>query len=96
MIFTAEPMPVQRLYDIGVVNKTVERENLLAEAESVAEKICLSGPLAVEAMKKLLEFGYNTDYKKLMNISGNIIVPVVNSDDTTEALASFVEKRLPS
>ncbi|MEW6264083.1 MAG: enoyl-CoA hydratase-related protein [Thermodesulfobacteriota bacterium] len=95
MIYTGLPLPAQRLYDLGVVNRLTAREKLLDEAAGLAEIVRLSGPLAVEAMKRLLDWSHDAGRHSLMAFTGRLIEPVVNAEDTSEALAAFVEKRPP-
>ena len=95
MIYTCEPVSAQRLYELGVINHIVESETLLEKAASIAQSIALSGPLAVETMKELVDYGYDTNYRSLMELTGRMLEPVVNAQDTQEALTAFMEKRPP-
>jgi enoyl-CoA hydratase/carnithine racemase len=93
MLFTGKSMSAQRFYELGIINKIVDREQLMAEAVTTAELICKSGPNAVRVMKELLEYGYEMDYRDLMTVSAKMITPVVKSKETKEAVTSFIEKR---
>ena len=47
----------------------------------------------MRAMKKILDF--DPDYDKKVEISREMIVPVVNSEDTKDALRAISQKRKP-
>ena len=95
LIFAGKTINAQRFFDMGVINKIVEQEKLMNEAVLMAEAINESGPEAVKAMKQLVDFGYDTDYRSLMALSSNMIVPIVNTDETGEAVKCFLERRKP-
>ena len=66
------------------------------EAEKAAKQVCQGGPLAISAMKRLLHDGFDMDYESVVKYEDAVVSPVVNSEDTKEAIMAFVEKRKPS
>jgi enoyl-CoA hydratase/carnithine racemase len=95
MLFTAKTIPARRLYELGVINRLVSREQLMTEAEKVAADICKCGPLSIRVMKELIHKGFDMDYHSALSFSASMIVPVVNTEDTKEAVSAFLEKRKP-
>lgn len=95
MLFTGKNIVSQRFYDLGIINKIVEKENLMNEAAKMADAICETGPMANKVMKQLVNYGYEMEIRELMSLSQNVIVPVVNSEDTKDAVISFFEKKKP-
>lgn len=95
MLITGRNIKAQRFYDLGIINVLVEKDELMDEAKKAAKRICAGGPLAIEAMKQLIHKGYDLDYEAIMKISDEIVSPVVNSQDTKEAMEAFGEKRKP-
>jgi enoyl-CoA hydratase len=67
----------------------------MSEAEAVANKICENGPLAVRAMKQLVNQGSDLDYRSVLNLSEHIIGHVLSSEDFKEGWSAFMEKRKP-
>ena len=70
VILTGEPLPAQRAYDLGLVNRLVEPGMALEEAMTLAEQICAAAPLAVRASRKVvLAAAYEDDetLKKMTN-----------------------------
>ena len=95
LLLTANILDARRVYEVGMINKIVTREHLMPEAEKIAKKICAGGPLAVRAMKKLVECGWDMDYNSILQFTASVIDPIVSSSDTLEACKAFVEKRKP-
>lgn len=95
MLFTARPIPARRLYDLGVINKLVSRDQLMPEADTLAAGICRCGPISIKVMKELIHKGLDMDYHSALSLSASMIVPVVNTEDTKEAVSAFLEKRKP-
>ena len=51
MLF-AERISAERAYDVGMINKIVPADQLMAEAERAANRICELSPVAVQGMKE--------------------------------------------
>ena len=95
MLLSARRVSAQRFYDLGIVNTIVDRDELMNEAEKAAKQVCQGGPLAISAMKRLLLDGFDMDYESIVKYEDAVVSPVVNSEDTKEAITAFVEKRKP-
>ena len=95
MLITARRQSAERFYELGIINSLVERDALMTEAESYARDICAGSPMAISVMKDLMRRSYDHDYNGMMKLSASMVTPVVNSQDTTEALQAFLQKRKP-
>ena len=78
-----------RFYDLGILNAVVDKEKLAPTAQAYAKAVCAGGPLAVKAMKELLQKGHDLDYGAILSLTGDLITPVVNSQDTMEGIQAF-------
>ena len=96
MLFTGRDISAQRFYDLGVINKIVNQEHLMEEANKTAEEICELGPTSVRVMKQLVYYGYEMEYQRLIDLSNDLASPVVNSEDALEGINAFLEKRKPN
>lgn len=96
ILFTGKSITAQRFYDLGILNKIVDEEQLMAEASKIAEDVCQLGPNSVRAMKQLVENSDDMDFQSLMALTASIVVPVVNSEDTRKGVRSFLQKRKPA
>jgi len=93
MLFSLKFFSAVRFRELGIINEIVQEDKLMKRAEEIANDLLLKGPLSLMAMKKLLNFDPN--YEEKLSLSLERVVPVVNSEDTKEAVRAFVEKRKP-
>ena len=93
LLLLAERIDAQRAYQLGLVNKVVPREQLVAEAEKAAERICELSPVAVQGMKEMMVQASRLHYTAVDQITGWVQNRVMNSEDRKEGRRAFVEKR---
>ena len=93
LLLLAERVDAERAYQVGLINKIVPKDQLLAEAEKVANRLCELGPLAVQGMKESMVRASNLDYTAVDQITDWVQTRVMNSEDRKEGGRAFVEKR---
>jgi enoyl-CoA hydratase len=96
VILTGEPLPAQRAYELGLVNRLVEPGRALEEATRLAEQICAVAPLAVRASRKVVLASAYEDDETLKKLTTDVFRGILGSEDTKEGLAAFIEKRPPN
>jgi enoyl-CoA hydratase len=95
-ILTAEPLSAERAYQLGLVNRLVEPDQVHATALALAEQIAGNAPLAVwESRKVVLAAGFE-DEETLKKMTDAGFGTVLASADTAEGLSAFIEKRAPN
>ncbi len=87
-------LSAQECLQHSIVNKVVEPENLLAEAEKLAEMICDSSPLAVQAAVRLYRLAAAFP-PSLVSYAKHLDKEVAESEDGAEGPLAFREKRRP-
>lgn len=92
---TAEPLDVQRAYDLGMVNRVTEAGEALDGALAMAEQIASNAPLAVWASRELVLMADWEDEETIKARTGAAFGEVLASEDTKEGLTAFIEKRPP-
>lgn len=95
LLYTAKPIDAQRAYHLGLVNRVVPRDRLLATATEIAQQICENGPLSIWATKELFCRGENMAHDGALALIEHIATPIFNSADSIEAKQAFIEKRKP-
>jgi len=95
MLLFGEPISAQRAYEIGFVNRVVAPDQLMSSAEEAAEKLCQCGPLAVRLMKEGMCRFDDIGPKGIEALWYHARPPMMNSEDTLEAIRAFKEKRKP-
>ena len=93
LLLMAERVNAQRAYQVGMVNKVVAREDLMAEAEKAAKRICELSPMAVQGMKELMVRGATLDYHAVDQITDFVQTRVMNSEDRKEGVRAFAKKQ---
>lgn len=97
MLFTGQPMPVQRLVNQGIVSQAAPRERLQAATFAVAEQICRNSPLVITLLKeelRLLSASHNLGPETFERVQA-MRRRIYDSDDYQEGIRSFFEKRPP-
>ena len=95
LTFTAKPLDAQRAYQLGLINRIVQSDQLLPAATSIAREICENGPLSIWASKELFYRCHDMDHESALALAEHIAPPVFNAEDSVEAKQAFIEKRKP-
>lgn len=95
MQLTGERITAQRAHEIGLVQKLVPREQLMAEAVRVAGLIAGNAPLAVQGIKKVVMTGRQLPVAQSWQFGLPIEKQVYASEDFKEGPKAFTEKRKP-
>ena len=82
---------------IGIVNRVVADDQLDAFVGDWARRLAAGPPLALRLTKRLLNEGAGSSMDQALEAEGwTQTVTIASSQDTTEAMQAFVEKRTPS
>jgi methylmalonyl-CoA decarboxylase len=97
MLFTADPIPAERLCSLGIINQVVDRAELEEHTYAMARRIAANAPLSISVMKEQLRIlaGAHTmspeDFERIQGLRR----VVYNSADYAEGIRAFKEKRKP-
>jgi len=95
VLLLADRIPAARAHEMGLVNRVVPRDRVIAEARSLAETVCLNGPLAVRACKQSAKESTFLPLREALANESRFSAGVFMSEDAKEGLAAFREKRAP-
>jgi enoyl-CoA hydratase len=95
MALTGEPIPAERGADVGLVNRLAEPGEALPVALELAGVIAENGPLALEASKRVIAGSLDWPEAEAWERQGEIVGPVLTSEDAREGATAFAEKRPP-
>ena len=93
LIFTCDNIDAAEAYRIGLVNKVVPAEELIATAKAMAAKIASKGSYAVAVAKAAINNGYDMDIKNAVEMEANVFGVVNDTHDKKEGMGAFLEKR---
>lgn len=94
-LMTGDPMPAQRAYEIGLVNRLAPKGQSLQLAMEVAQKIANNAPLVVQAMKSIARSTLVPSSTERYYPQRVLLEGIAKSADMQEGVASFKEKRAP-
>lgn len=95
LILTGEPMSARRGYEVGFVNVVTEAGGALDAAVDLARKVCLNGPVAVQACVREINDALNADDESGWQATARAKEAIGASEDIHEGLRAFFEKREP-
>lgn len=95
MLMTGDPISAQRAYELGLVNRVVPAEDLVAETQKLASTIAGNAPLSVRAGKALVYASAEMGWSAALDTGDRIYEQVYLSEDGQEGPAAFKEKRKP-
>ena len=95
-LFSAEPIPAERLYNLGVVNYLVPLERLQEETQNIAEKFAAGPSRAYGMIKKLVDHSLNATLDEILEQERITQTMMVTTEDHKEGITAFKEKRKPN
>jgi enoyl-CoA hydratase len=95
LTLTGDPIDATRAHHFGLVNRLVEPGQALDEAISLAEQICANAPVAVRESRKIVLEATNAPDEIGWKMSMEGMAVAMHSEDFSEGLTAFIEKRPP-
>jgi enoyl-CoA hydratase len=95
MILSGRTLSAREALGFGLVARVVAREAWLAEAKRVAADIAAKSPISVRLAKEAVDKAFEAPLAVGVEFERRAFYLARASDDATEGLNAFVEKRLP-
>ncbi|PLS14675.1 enoyl-CoA hydratase [Bacillus sp. M6-12] len=95
LIFTARRLSARDAEQLGIISRTVPADELLSAGLELAREIVKNAPLALQAAKKAINNGTETDLATGLRIEEMCYETTIHSEDRKEGLQAFKEKREP-
>ena len=93
IIITAEPIDAAEAYRVGLVTKVVSKQKLSTEAEEIARKLSLRGPIAVRYAKEAVNKGMDMTLPQGLRLEADLSFLLQTTKDRAEGIKAFLEKR---
>lgn len=95
IIFTGRTLEAAECERLGLVSRVVPAEEAIPAAQALAREIAGNAPLAVQASKRMMRMGMNETFNDHVHHVFLQLLPLFQSQDFKEGMASFLEKRKP-
>jgi len=95
LALTGDVINAERALELGLVNRVVPHDELIAEAVTLAERIARNPKLAIEATKQQLRNSWHMDLNSVMNSSFWSVAALTRTRDLKEGIDAALEKRSP-
>jgi enoyl-CoA hydratase len=95
MILTGRMLSAREALAFGLVARVVAKEAWLTEAKRVAAEIAAKGPIAVRLAKEAIDQAFEAPLSAGVAFERRAFYLARASEDATEGLTAFVEKRPP-
>jgi enoyl-CoA hydratase len=95
MILTGRMITADEARQLGLVARVVVREAWLEEAKRAAREIAAKGPVSVRLAKEAIDKAFEVPLSAGLDFERRAFYLARASEDATEGLTAFVEKRRP-
>jgi 2-(1,2-epoxy-1,2-dihydrophenyl)acetyl-CoA isomerase len=96
LVFFGDDLSPDDALRIGLINKVVPAEGLLATAKQWAERLAAGPTFAIGMSKRLLNRSLDSDIETALDEEAMAQSLVTQSDDTKEGMLAFAERRTPA
>ena len=93
IIFTGKTLTASECEDMGLVSHVVNNNEVGAQARELAKRVAAQAPMAVQASKRMMRMGMNENFDDHVHHVFLQLLPLFQSEDFKEGMASFIEKR---
>ena len=95
MLLTGRVVDSSEALAIGLVNRVVPGERLMAEVQELAENIAAGGPVAARYAKEAVLKGLDLSLHQGLGLEADLNVLLHSTNDRGEGIRSFLERRPP-
>ena len=96
MLLTGDPLDAASAHRLGLVNDVVAEGTARVEAIALAARLAASAPLALSAVKRLVDEGATFPLDAAITFERETVSNLFATDDRSEGTRAFLEKRPPT
>lgn len=93
ILLTGEPVDAAEAHRIGLVNRVVPKDRLLAEAEALLRKILANGPVSLRFTLEAVNAGLEMPLAEAQRLEATLFGLICTTEDMKEGTRAFLEKR---
>jgi enoyl-CoA hydratase len=95
MVLTGEVIDARTAFEIGLVNKVVNHNNLQSEVDALAKTLVDKAPLAMRYAKEAVNKGLDLTLEQGLRLEADLYFLLHTTSDRTEGIQSFLQKKPP-
>ena len=95
MLLTGAPIDADEAWRIGLVNRVVPAETLVAETSRLAAKLATQAPVAVRRILEAVHHGLDMSLAEAAVFEASMFGLACGTEDMREGTTAFLEKRKP-
>lgn len=95
LIYTGNAIDANTAFTMGLVNKVVPPESLMAEAKELARKLSSKSSIALALAKKTITSGANMNLPSGLDLEAECFALIFATEDQKEGMSAFLQKRKP-
>ncbi|MCU1642686.1 MAG: enoyl-CoA hydratase [Nocardia sp.] len=95
LLLTGEPLPAERAWQLGFVNRLTDEGETIPAALELATRIALNAPVSVRESLVALETMNSADDAEAWQVTEAAMAATLSSADTAEGISAFLERRTP-
>jgi enoyl-CoA hydratase len=95
LLLTGEMVDAAEALRIGLVNRVVPREKLMAEAEGLLRKMIANGPVSLRFIMEAVNSGIELPLAEAQYLEATLFGLICSTADMKEGTKAFLEKRPP-
>ena len=93
IMFAGEQISAAEAVAVGLANRVVPKDQVMAEAKALAAKIAAKSPLVLKLLKRTLQSGGDMPLAAALQHEQAMIGLVLDTEDSKEGCTAFLEKR---
>lgn len=94
-VLTGERFAAEEAHRVGLVQRIVAKDDLLAEAQKIAARIARNPPIAVQSAKQIIRQSQGTSIAQGLAWENDGYTLCMMTEDAREGMAAFAAKREP-
>ncbi len=95
LIFTGDIIDAKTALALGLVNKVVPQDALMAEARAMAQKLLTKSSATLALAKRAINGGWDTTLPSGLDLEAQCFAICFATEDQKEGMGAFLEKRKP-
>jgi enoyl-CoA hydratase len=96
LILTGKVITAQEAYEMGLLNKVLPDDQLMAAVEDLAAKMLAAGPIGIRLAKGCINKSLSLEIDSGLDFEAEAFGLCFGTEDQKEGMSAFLEKRTPT